>query len=133
MELNNFLQYRFTFFRKKYKLGHNFFYIDLDKNMVDNRTPEEQMNDTMAQIYGFGLIISVGGLAITPFVNVEDEKDEKGKVIIDTITKTPKQKLTTSGITLIVLFSLMLAAIISLAIYRNVIMKPTPLPIVAKV
>jgi hypothetical protein len=92
--------------------------------MVDNRISE----DTMAQIYGFGFIISVGGLAITPFVNVEDEKDEKGKVIIDTITKTPKQKLTTSGITLIVLFSLMLAAIISLAIYRNVIMKPTLLP-----
>lgn len=98
---------------------------------VDKRTPEERDTDDALQFYAFGTLISVIALVMISFINVEDEKDENGKVIIDPATKNPKRKYTTTGIVLIVLFSLLLVAVFAVLIYRNFIMKPTASPIIA--
>jgi hypothetical protein len=98
---------------------------------VDKRTPEERDTDDALQFYGFGTLISVVALVCISLIDVEDEKDENGKVIIDPTTKLVKKKYTTKGIILTVLFSLLLVAVLAVFIYRNFIMKPTASPTIA--
>lgn len=92
---------------------------------VDKRPQEERDTDSALQFYVLGGFISIWALVIISFVNIENDKDKNGKDIIDPNTNNPKKKYTTTGIVLTVLFSLLLAAVFAVFVYRNFIMKAT--------
>ena len=83
-------------------------------------TPEEQaeLDNDWTSTYFMSIFFSAIVLVFTNFINIENALDDSGKPMKDKDGNEIK-KLTTLGITLTVICSLIIAAVFAVAIYRN--------------